>query len=381
MRTLRPSARRRNRLSNQRGWTIIELLLTFTIMGLVTLAIVTLFSKAMTNMGHDEASTGLKKTNEEAMGYLFLKLGANKRLYQNDSDGVSLLARLDRAAGGAYVGGTYPASPATLVNSTLPTIQSAGSFDQSTTLFSAASFGNILLFLAQDQRVTCRAVTNVLGQGMTIALDTYKLYCFYLTTDNPRAIPNRTTYRLMEWRSAPLVDGPQLEDVYNSDPILGAHLTAQLNSPTPQPTPQQPITYAVDYSQPTSLAYFTLASAGAASISAASFTIPRDYPVSLCSKAVTWLGKYSGDNPWTYLKPIGMARLIKHGVPANDPAYKVPSFAPVTAGSSFPGGFEVGIIGNGGGRLVLVRLTHIADFMNFVTQNTQTDVVSCRDIY
>ncbi len=370
-----------------RGMTLVEVLLTLSIFLIITPAIMSLFTSVTKAFAHDEALNSLKKTNQELASYLYLKLGTSKRIFHNDAEGVSVLARLDMTQGSLPfpVPAMIPAA-----DRRLPFIREAGTFDRAITgplpenSFSVTAFGNMLLFLSQDSKITCRGVTNAVDIGVTLSVDMYKLHCFYLTPDNPKAPTGYPSYRLIEWVSAPMADGKSLKDVFSNDVTLGGNLIAQLKAPTPRPTPQAPITYAVDYTAPVSEMFGTLEQL-ASSVTVASpayeNVIHRDYPITVYNAGVTFLQKDENVQyrSWTYMDQMGMGRVFRCAVAPNNSDWRVPAFA--QANGAFPGGFEVGIIGPPAARQVLVRITNVAQGAggDVIGRNTQT--IFCRDVW
>jgi hypothetical protein len=324
---------------------------------------------------HDEALTSLQKTNQELLSYLYLRVGTSRRIFDNRADdGVTLLGRLDMTN-----------CPATLVGSKLPTIYPAGSFDVASTLCAPASFGNMLLFLSQGDQVTYRGVTNIFNVGVTVTLDTYKLYYFYLTPNNPKNTTGYDTYRLIEWRSVPLADGRAIKNAFSSDVSFGTNLLSQIKAPTPCPTYQAPMTYAVDFSMPVTQMFGTvnqLAQATTAASVAYATTIPGDYwPVTQMVNGVpvSFKTQYQYYRPWTYMNQMGMGHIFRYGISSNSISRKVPKFG--IASGLFPGGFEVGIIGSQAARQVLVRVNHVAQAFGADIVNDQLASCFARDVY
>jgi len=358
--------------------TLVELLLVMTIMLIITPAIISLFTTVTKGFARDEAYTSITKTNRELMSYLNLKIGSSKRIFTNDAaDGITLLGRLDMSGN----------CPASLTGSKLPGIVANGSFDVSTTLCQPASFGNMFLFLAQGPQATYRGVSNIYGSTVTLSVDTYNLYYFYLTAQNPHNTTGFNSYRLVEWRSVPLADAQAIKNVFSSDVSLGSNLIKQMQAPTPRPTYQVPVSYAVDFGMPVTQAFGKLAEMGQAatmSVGSPSYTtlIPRDYPTTvLIASTPTTLqvDPRLSLRYWTYMNQMGMGRIFRYGVAPNNAARQIPRYG--IASGLFPGGFEVGVIGSPAARQVLMRVNHVVQVFGATSYNDQMMVGYARDVY
>ena len=365
-------ARPRNRLLNAKGMSLTEVMLTVAIMVIIVPSVVTFFFYFTDGMAFYETSNELKKENQEAFDNLYLKVGQNKRIYQNDADGTALLARLNMS-------GITSALP-TGTDGRLPFVCPGGSFAVSdASAVPVTAYGNMLLFLSQEPRFLCKNVVNSTGATSNVQVDIYKLHCFYLTTDNPNPIPSLTrNTRLVEWQSAPLADYNMMSYLYSQDSTLAQHVVAQMAAPTPMATPQAPVTYAVDPSAAVTGAFYTM-TASTTPPTAYAYLIPRDIPVTIAGAGHVALQKNPGLQVWTRLTLMGGGRIFPNSVAMNDPVLKVPRYT--SAVGNFPGGFEVGVIGPDSGRQVLVRIVHLAKTMKRVPSIDQFQIIECKDAY
>lgn len=364
--------RPRNRLLNAKGMTVTELMLATALMLIIVPSVISFFFYFTDGMAFYEAFNELKKENQEAFDNLYLKVGQNKRIYQNDADGTALLARLNMS-------GTTSVLP-TGTDGRLPFVCTAGSFAATdASAVPVTAYGNMLLFLTQEPRFLCKNVVNSSGVTANVQIDIYKLHCFYLTTDNPNPIPSlaRNT-RLVEWQSAPLADYNMMTYLYSQDSTLGKNIVAQMLQPTPMATPQAPVTYAVDPSAAVTAAFYTMTASTTLPTAYANL-IPRDVPVTIAGAGHVALQKNPGLQVWTHLTLMGGGRIFPNSVAMNDPGLKVPRYTSVVG--NFPGGFEVGVVGPDSGRQVLVRIVHLAKTMKRVPAIDQFQIIECKDSY
>ncbi len=369
---------RRTRPLDERGVTVMELLLTVSVLAIIFPAIIAFFFGFSDSMAFFEVSDNLKKENQEAIDAIYDRVLQNKRLYQNDADGIAMLARL--SATGVTVGGVYDGFPALVGGGKLPTICDTCRYEDGT---SAANIGNALLLLTQEPRIVCEDVTATAGKR-TVQVDIYKMRCFYLSPLNPNPVNDAgqvVASRLVEWVSAPLVDFNMIDYLYLQDPILARNVVTRLMNPTVAPVPQQAVTYAIDPTAATANAIYRLVSGGSPPYSLQTAAkIARDFPVTYTMGATTYTkDKEPGINVWTHMGTRGSGRIYPNAVASNDPKRSIPRYG--VASGSFPGGFEVGIIGPESGRQVLVRLVHLGKSLKRVTSVDQFQIMGCKDTH
>jgi hypothetical protein len=354
--------------------TLTEVMLVSALMAIIVPSVTALFFYFTDGMAFYEASNELKKENQEAFDNLYLKVGQNKRLYQNDANGTALLTRLNMSG----MTSTLPNS----ADRRLPYICTAGSFAAAASDSSAVpvtAYGNMLLFLTQEPRFLCKNVINSAGVASNVQVDIYKLHCFYLTTDNPNPIqPLSRNTRLVEWQSAPLADYNMMTYLYNQDATLAKNAVAQMVAPTPMATPQAPVNYAVDPSDDVASCFYIMSASSTPPV-AFSGLIPYDIPVTIAGAGHVALQKNPGLQVWTHLTLMGGGRVFPNSVAMNDPKLIVPRYTAISG--NFPGGFEVGITGPGSARQVLVRIVHLAKTMKRIASIDQFQIIECKDSY
>jgi len=200
-------------------------------------------------------------------------------------------------------------------------------------------------------------------------LDVYRFFFYYLTPTNAKALRDIPSYRLVEWQSVPYVDWQEIFGVYNSDNTLGQAVINWVTKAGTTNIPGGPIATAYDPSQTDPTQSFIPLTNGSYS------TVPNASPT------ITQAS-------WTYLTRISSGILssgFNYGISSNSVTWKsAPAVVPLftTASGSFPGGFEVGMIGNAGGLEVLTRSLVVAQgAVPRIVWNDQTMTHNTRDLW
>ncbi len=351
----------RFRLS-QKGWTLTELMMVVAMISLIVPTTARLFQKMGQAFASDEMHLALKKVNEQTLLRIHMRLEANKHLFTNDASnsGVSFLAIVQTSAA--------PTPPAVMTGSTLGVSQQGGAVTTfAATGKIAADFGNELFFAAYDYPTTITkpftagvstytAPMTVSGASITygvvngsgpatVLIDMYRFYRYYLTTSTHPVVKGQgvTFWGMVEWRSVQYADFNQINGI--SDTTLQTAVIKWLTSASPQ---GGPITLAYDPSQ--NLPY----------VAASTYAF---YQLSNATGSFTGIASpiiYQAD--WNYLTQTSTGVLssggFAYGISGNSSAWAaapqtVPQFG--TASGDFPGGFEVGYMGDTAGLQILTR--------------------------
>lgn len=332
--------------TNRRGFTLPEVMLTVTILALIMPILAVVFTSANRGFTGFEAANSLKQANQNTVNRMYLRLGRNKRLFQNTTDD-------GKFAAGADLGGcSAPMSP-----SALPTIEENGTLAEGTTNFHSASFGNSLFFGYNDAAMDLENLSDGSTTG-PLRVDLYKFAYYYLTKQDSPVILDRQTYKVAEWESIQYADCNEIRNVSNAtkrSSLIKALANAGIKACWD--------TSATSYS-----AAFSSVTAGGTLTALASPTIAKGRCQQL-TKVVTGI----------------MGLSYRYGVSPNtlnwaDARKTVPLYA--TPNGLFPSGLEVGIVGPAGGRKVFIRsVVDATSLSGGIIEDEQTVLSSARDIW
>lgn len=360
---------------DEKGWTLMELMIVVALIAIVTPAITYLFVKMSQGMAGDEMRNQLQSLNSQTQLRIHERIEGTRHLMQGDSSGASFLAAVTLGMA-ASTKTNYPILAGSKLAVAQPPV-TVGSASLSPGTAVAADFGNSLLYGAYDSP---QSIANVSypapitayassitysggankGMPATLVIDLYRFYYYYLTTSNTHPIPNVTTYRLVEWQSIQYADYFEI-NAFN-DNVLQTNVIKWLVT-------QKSITNAWDPTQsmPVS-AFYTLDNNGNANNVTAAVTIQEAQALIL-----------------THVSSGILSNGFGYGIAPNSANWPsatatVPLFA--VANGNFPGGFEVGITGNATGRSVLTRLVVSAKGASpMVISNDVTMVHNVRDLW
>jgi hypothetical protein len=328
------------------GVTLVELIITITVMAVMVLTVVPLFNVTSRGYTSLEVNTVLSAGAQQAVTRMQNRLSENKRLFGNDATGTAFLARVTPSLTSPLMSG-----------STLPFISANASLSPSSGSFSAANVGNCLLFVSADK---------ALDPTSSVRVDTFVFNFYYLSLNNTQSIGGNSVRDLWEWHSKPYVDYLQLSNI---SPLAtrNAAITALVS---------QGYLYAFD--------------ASTTSVSAAFYQL---------SAASPWITSVSGHNVQAAATgttvPKKMISIIRgaslgsfiYSVSPNTGGsfthkYDVPVYASSPSTSNFPSGFEAMIVGPAGNRRVFARLVMAAkgSFKGFMAYE-QVLLVAVRDLW
>lgn len=367
---------------DQRGFTLLELMIVVALIAIITPALTYLFSKASQGMAADEMHIQLQSLNENTMLRLHERVSSARHMMLADTSGVSYLQAVTTGMS-ANTKSLYPI----LAGTSLPLGQpltGTGSF--SPTLAVKADFGNSLLFGAYDIPQTFGSkfyyspatvaysassayVTYSTGQPATQIIDLYRFVYYYLTSINPKSLRSVASYRLIEWQSLQYADYNEIGSI--GDPTLQSAAISWLATPgNVNPGSAYGVTWAWDPtgSDPGQSFYTLSATTGLPTF--------KPWPVNIVEGNVTSLTRVSSgilSNGFFYgISPNSSGW---SDAPATVPAYGV-------AAGSFPGGFEVGVAGSSTGREVMIRSLLVAQgAAPRVIWNDQSMVTNIRDVW
>jgi len=310
---------------NKKGFTLVEVIMTVGILSIVIPILTVLFISMNKSFVTFEAFNSMKKVNQETINRIYIRLGRNKRLFQEKAEDIAFLNVIDLTD-----------CPSVLSGSKLPIIRQSGSLSPSSTTFDGTTFGNSLFFTYNIMpAILENIVTDASGtKTQSVRIDLYRFIYYYLTSDDSPLILNKQTYKLVEWESNKYADCNQLEDI--SNPIKKPNTIAALVN--------EGVSYCFASSMSdVALSFYNLtisAGEGVKTLDAVHAISKNKHKVLTKITTGLMMGSYRyGIAPNT--SDMGS---VQHPVPA----YAVES-------GNFPSGFEIGISGLSAGREVLVR--------------------------
>jgi hypothetical protein len=371
-----------------KGQTMIELMIIVGIMGIITPAVIMIFIKMRQGMAGDEMHLRLQTLNEQTLSRIHERIIQSRHVFPGPvtngaaSSGTSFANAISISA----------SDPPTLVGSDLAVAQTttAGSLSPAQGA-TRAFFGNCLLMGCYDTSQTIKvgavyksylSPITVAGTGVsqqvvngavtsnlpvTVVLDVYRFYYYYLSTKGARPVVNATDYNLTEWQSVQFADYRELADI--PDPNLQTEAATWLANP-PVSSGYQPVTVAWDPdAEAENLAFYQLSTTGLAVSPLSNFSIPE-------AQAAVNLTQISSGI---------ISNGFNYGIAGNTTGFIGSAAVPLygTTSGNFPGGFEIGLSGSGTGLEVLVRSLVIASGASGSggTWNDNTMVTNARDVW
>jgi hypothetical protein len=334
--------------TNKKGFTITELMITVTITLIIIPILIVLFISTNKNFIIFEAASTLKQANQNTINRIYVRLGRNKRIFQNTVNDNAFLAKVDLSG-----------SPSVMGGSVLALVKPSGSFSSVSADFDSSAFGNSLFFAYNIAPAILEGIeTDETGsETQTVRVDLYRFLYYYLTPDDAPSFAGRQAYKLVEWESNVYADCEQIERISNSakeSNVVNALVTGGMD-------------YCFYTSQSDVLNAFYKLESGQLTLDAAHEISKNKYQI--LTKILTGMlgqGYKYAISPNT----SGMPNIRK----------TVPVYAVATG--NFPAGFEVGIAGLSAGRRVLIRNVLMAQtgIGSFAT-NEMSVISSSRDIW
>ena len=311
-----------SRLRSRSGITLVELIITSTVMAVMILTVVPLFNVTSRGYSTLEVSTVLSAGIQEAVTRIQSRLSENKRIFDRTT-GADFLTRVTAAV-----------SPAPLTGSLLPNISANASLDPSSGTFVSSNTGNCLLFASVDKPVPLTNIMNSLGVATQVRVDTFILNFYYLAPNATQQIGGIPVRDLWEWHSIPYVDLLGLTSIPD--------VTLRNNAIAALVAPPNSFTYALDTSTPSVTRAFYQLSAGSPWLNLNSV-----YNIQKAS-ANTMINVIRGATlgSFTYSISPNTSTSFNH-------KYTVPVYT--VANGNFPSGFEIEIVGPSGTRRVFAR--------------------------
>ena len=346
------------------GLTLIEIIITLAIFSIIVIAVTMVMTSTSKGFTSFEATNQLKKTNQETLNRIFIRLTECKRIFpyistEPSPNFNSYLSRISAT-------GTPPGCPVMLSGSKLPIIEESLSMAEGTTNFINASVGNRLFFANSDASKILENVKDFTGTSHTLRIDLYRFYYYYLTSENLKSILIKPSYLLIEWQSIYYADFNQINNI--TDSVLKKNTIEAL------------YTNGINYAWNTSILE--------TSINNAFYNLNSDGNIPLNSNHQIIKNQ---DKILTHMFTGTMGGGFRYGISCNtvDAANnviwsgiskKIPQYA--IASGNFPGGFEVIVVGSTSGRKVLIRSVLVAEgTMPGLIADDQVVLCSTRDLW
>lgn len=338
--------------TDNRGYTFAEVLIASVLTAIIIPILAVVFMGANKSFTGYEAINSLKKMNQETVNRMYLRLGRSKRLFENSTDNLTYLNKLNMTG-----------MPAAMSDSKLPTIEETGTLAEGTTDFHPASFGNSLLLAYNDKTIQLDGIKETATSTTTVSvrIDSYKFAYYYLTEQDSPKILGKQTYKATEWQSIPYAECNQIINISSATKKSNVIIALV----------DKGINYCWDSSKSSStvaFSSFTISGTTGSLTTATGHTIINE-KYQILTKAITGI----------------MRGGYQYGMSPNQSDWGsstkvVPRFA--TASGNFPGGLEIGIVGASAARQVLVRSVMVAHGNSMATTGSELMVVvSSRDIW
>ncbi len=337
-------------LQASKGFTLLELMIAVTILGIISAGMATFLAKIQRNYSVEDARIGIKTGAQTAINRISINLTAAKRLFQDTAGDNAYLALAQLSA---------PA-PAALAGSKLPQINAGASMSPNVGTFVASAVGNSLFFASLDLPfIAVPAIADSAASLHTIRVDSSHFNYYYLSQSMAQSVAGDGQIMLWEWHSISVADYSQIMSW--TDATLRTNLVKALFAAG--------YTYAWDSTQDTvNTAFYSLTAAGAISALGTA-------PVLSQKSAAPMIKLLTGTLGANYRYGVAPNTGASFNIP-----YPVPQFG--TAGGKFPSGFEIVAVGSSSSRQVLIRLVLTAEgaFKGSIA-NQHVVVATARDIH
>jgi prepilin-type N-terminal cleavage/methylation domain-containing protein len=307
-----------------RGVTLVELIVTMAVMGVIMAATVPLFTLTQRGYTSLEVGTVVPAAMQEALGKIQNRLVETRRVFDGSSDYSSRLPTL---------------SPAALSGMALPTASATMSLSLTSGTFVGANVGNALFF-ASTYAPQSLSVSSVSFGGLpttSVKIDTYMFNYYYLAPKSgPGQMGGQPYIELREWHSVPYADYAQLTSLTG---VKLQNAVAVLVS--------SGITRAWDSGSATQAgAFYTMTAGGAFIVDGGALAVATDSK--LVPKAMINVIEGAASGGFHFGVSPNTGTSFNH-------RFKVPQYCQAPT-STFPSGFETMVVGPAEARQVVARL-------------------------
>lgn len=341
-----------NKQQDHGGLTLVELLIAAVLLGVMVFGVGQLIMSGTEAQEFAKRLNRVTEVNQDILDQMRLELVSSVRLFGDNATDRAYLDLLD--LGGA---------PARLPGSVLPTIRTSGIIDKD--IAGSAVTGNMLLFarLAWSDHHRC-------SSGREYAIDVYRWIHYYLAAETPGPRPGSADgLNLVRVLSEPLIDGGQIDRIGTAadrDEVL-----LHLANATPDLDGSTHAAAAVVWNRgglPAAVGTLRQIDPDSGALS--------DVPIA--PRTAPWVIERAEDGVEELLSFRHHSVATVYALPAMG----VGRFGIVdTAGSGFPHGFEVQLIGPTAGRQVLLHLVVVStNRRGQVAYSDMQSVVDARDL-
>jgi prepilin-type N-terminal cleavage/methylation domain-containing protein len=330
-----------NRSRNQRGFTLMEMLVVTALSAVIMIIAYNLIDDAMKTTLNVESHNQLSQIAQRPINSILTEVYQARIIFQNDAIGTSFLTRINNTT-------NIPTAQAILTDFTLPTIDTtATTFAPDTA--GTPRVGNCLLVLRQLPPLPINYTVG--ASTISFPADIYRLELYYMTRNTTRRFnpASSSTYDLMMWRSVPFADYQQLLTV-KGPAFVQSQWTSIINGLS-----AQGITVAIDSSgaSQANAAFYTIGTTLNSLTLAANQAITRDVLRSVIPEISG--GSIGGKINYTVAYTASATALSNR-----DP---VPKYAALdSAKPNYPGGLEIKVIGAGVSQKILLRLVVLSSY-------------------
>ncbi|MDD5260021.1 MAG: prepilin-type N-terminal cleavage/methylation domain-containing protein [bacterium] len=336
------------RVNNQKGTTLVELMMSVTISGLIIFVAMSFFGRSHAVFTQVDVNNTMKTNGQREIGRLGRVISLNKRIFSGGSaNDLAFLARIN-----------FGSDPVPKASSKLPQISVSGVLSPNESGFDPQIFGNSLFFATFGQPVVAINILDSSGAAHNVRIDTYSFQYYYINLSQNQAFRGQGgRNRLVGWHSQPYADYSQISRL--TDTVEKENLVIYLYNAGYR------FAWLPSAAQVTN-AFFRINSNG---------TTPAHSTHLITKGSIEFpLDVVTGVSGWSF--PVGIA--FNSG-PSFAIKIPVPVFA--QANNDFPGGLEIAVTGANTGRKIFMRLVLASQASTGLQSYEHINMTTVRDCW